>query len=122
MLAKLFCTKRKSASAQRCLRCLGATIDIVNPITRTANRSGQGGIFASMFTKGQHRGHGDHWAWRLTGNYCLTTVFVQAAYDPDSCYRPPLFLHNPQRRDYGCHPGSWGADFVEPIKQLTSQA
>jgi nicotinamidase-related amidase len=52
----------------------------------------------------------------------LTTVFVQAAYDPDSCYRPPLFLHNPQRQDYGCHPGSWGADFVEPIKQLTSQA
>src|SRR6266849_1277546 len=71
MLAKLLCTKRKSASAPRCLRCLGATIDIVNSITRTANRSGQGGIFASMFTKGQHRGHGDHWAWRLTGNYCL---------------------------------------------------
>src|SRR6266851_820132 len=70
MLAKLLCTKRKSASAPRCLRCLGATIDIVNSITRTANRSGQGGIFASMFTKGQHRGHGDHWAWRLTGNYC----------------------------------------------------
>src|SRR6266436_3897566 len=69
MLAKLLCTKRKSASAPRCLRCLGATIDIVNSITRTANRSGQGGIFASMFTKGQHRGHGDHWAWRLTGNY-----------------------------------------------------
>src|SRR6266404_5510040 len=71
MLAKLLCTKRKSASAPRCLRCLGATIDIVNSITRTANRSGQGGIFASMFTKGQHRGHGDHWAWRLTGNYCM---------------------------------------------------
>src|SRR6266853_1980994 len=71
MVAKLFCTKRKSASAQRCLRCLGATIDIVNPITRTANRSGQGGILTSMFTKGQHRGHGEHWAWRLTGNYCI---------------------------------------------------
>src|SRR6266852_5421837 len=71
MLAKLLCTKRKSASAPRCLRCLGATIDIVNSITRTANRSGQGGIFASMFTKGQHRGHGDHWAWRLAGNYCI---------------------------------------------------
>src|SRR6266851_6938394 len=42
MLAKLLCTKRKSASAPRCLRCLGATIDIVNSITRTANRSGQG--------------------------------------------------------------------------------
>lgn len=52
----------------------------------------------------------------------LTTVFVQAAYDPDSCYRPPLFLHNPHRQDYGCHPGSWGADFVEPIKPLTAQA
>lgn len=22
-----------------------------------------------MFTKGQHREHGDHWAWRLTENY-----------------------------------------------------
>ena len=52
----------------------------------------------------------------------LTTVFVQAAYDPDACYRPPLFLRNPQRGDYGCHPGSWGADFVEPIKPLTAQA
>src|SRR5882762_9893742 len=86
MLAKLLCTKRKSASAPRCLRCLGATIDIVNSITRTANRSGQGGIFASMFTKGQHRGHGDHWAWRLTGNYCTavrnalgSSLYVAAA-------------------------------------------
>src|SRR5216683_5560577 len=35
-----------------------------------------GGIFASMFTKGQHRGHGDHWAWRLTGNYCIPTSLV----------------------------------------------
>ncbi len=52
----------------------------------------------------------------------MTTVFVQAAYDPESCYRPPLFLRDPQRKDYGCHPGSWGADFVEPIKPLTSQA
>jgi ureidoacrylate peracid hydrolase len=52
----------------------------------------------------------------------LTTIFVQAAYDPDACDRPPLFLHNPQRQDYGCHPGSWGADFVEPLKPLTAQA
>ena len=52
----------------------------------------------------------------------MTTVFVQAVYDPASCYRPPLFLHDPQRQDYGCHRGSWGADFVEPIKQLTAQA
>ena len=52
----------------------------------------------------------------------LTTIFVQAAYASDAGYRPPLFLRNPQRQDYGCHPGSWGADFVEPIKQLTAQA
>jgi nicotinamidase-related amidase len=52
----------------------------------------------------------------------MTTVFVQAAYDPASWYRPPLFLRDPQRQDYGCHRGSWGADFVEPIKQLTVQA
>ena len=52
----------------------------------------------------------------------MTTVFVQAAYDPASCYRPPLFLRDAQRQDYGCHRGSWGADFVKPIKQLTAQA
>jgi hypothetical protein len=27
-----------------------------------------GGIFASMFTKGQFSRHGDHWTWRLVGN------------------------------------------------------
>jgi ureidoacrylate peracid hydrolase len=52
----------------------------------------------------------------------LTTIFVQAVYEPAACHRPPLFLHTPQRQDYGCHPGSWGADFVEPIKPLTTQA
>jgi nicotinamidase-related amidase len=52
----------------------------------------------------------------------MTTVFVQAVYDPESCYRPPLFLLDPQRKDYGCHPGSWGADFVQPIKQLAADA
>jgi nicotinamidase-related amidase len=52
----------------------------------------------------------------------MTTVFVQAVYNPNACYRPPLFLREPQRQDYACHPGSWGADFVEPIKQLTAQA
>src|SRR2546426_12422773 len=24
-----------------------------------------------MFTKGQRRGHGDHWPWRHTGNCCF---------------------------------------------------
>jgi nicotinamidase-related amidase len=52
----------------------------------------------------------------------MTTIFVQAAYDPASCYRPPLFLRDPHRQDYGCHPGSWGADLIEPIKPLASHA
>jgi len=52
----------------------------------------------------------------------MTTIFVQATYDPESRYRPPLFLGDPQRADYPCHPGSWGAAFVEPIKQLASRA
>jgi nicotinamidase-related amidase len=52
----------------------------------------------------------------------MTTVFVQAVYNPASWYRPPLFLRDPQRQDYGCHRGSWGADFVEPIKPLTTRA
>src|SRR5712691_11774399 len=101
MLAKLLCTKRKSASAPRCLRCLGATIDIVNSITRTANRSGQGGIFASMFTKGQHRGHGDHWAWRLTGNYCKKSYALWLYYhrlDKDMLFKALLHYVEPKIR------------------------
>ena len=50
----------------------------------------------------------------------VLTVFVQAAYDPASVYRPPLFLAAPTRRDYACHPDSWGADFVEPIQALVA--
>src|SRR5712671_6431510 len=42
MVAKQLWTKGKSASAERYLRALGATMDIGNPITRTANRSSQG--------------------------------------------------------------------------------
>src|SRR6266571_1226872 len=41
-LAKPLCTKRKSASAERCLRPCGATMDMENPITRRSNRSSQG--------------------------------------------------------------------------------
>src|SRR6266849_5881640 len=101
MLAKLLCTKRKSASAPRCLRCLGATIDIVNSITRTANRSGQGGIFASMFTKGQHRGHGDHWAWRLTGNYCFVITIATEETRPFGVNEDST-VQNREMLDDGC--------------------
>src|SRR5438105_2776300 len=41
MVAKPLRTKRKSASAERCLRALGATMDRGNPLTRTSHRSSQ---------------------------------------------------------------------------------
>src|SRR5438874_7102620 len=42
MVAKTLRTKRKSASAERCVRALGATMDMGHPITRTSHRSSQG--------------------------------------------------------------------------------
>src|SRR5256714_13620381 len=42
MVAKPLRTKRKSASAERCVRALGATMDMGPPITRTSHRSSQG--------------------------------------------------------------------------------
>src|SRR5216683_6192111 len=42
MVAKPLRTKWKSASAERCLRSLGATMAMGDPITRTSKRSSQG--------------------------------------------------------------------------------
>jgi nicotinamidase-related amidase len=53
-------------------------------------------------------------------DHSVPTIFIRAAYNPASSYRPPLFTLQPERRDYGCHPGTWGADFVEPIQPLAS--
>src|SRR5713101_7883370 len=53
MLAKPLRTKRKSASAERGVRPLGATIDMATPDIRTSNCSSERGIFALMFTKRQ---------------------------------------------------------------------
>jgi nicotinamidase-related amidase len=50
----------------------------------------------------------------------MPTVFVRTAYDPASFYRPPLFTVAPGRRDYACHPGSWGSELVDPLKRLAS--
>ncbi len=50
----------------------------------------------------------------------MPTIFVQTGYDPASQYRPPLFIAAPERRDYACHPGTWGAELVDPIKRLAS--
>jgi nicotinamidase-related amidase len=50
----------------------------------------------------------------------MPTIFVRTAYDPESCYRPPLFIAAPERKDYACHPGTWGSELVDPIKRLAS--
>src|SRR6266849_7459191 len=46
MLAKPFRTKRKSASAERCLRPLGATIDITPPHVKAVHRVSVRGILS----------------------------------------------------------------------------
>src|SRR6267143_193633 len=46
MLAKPFRTKRKSASAERCLRPLGATIDIAPPHVKAINKVSVRGILS----------------------------------------------------------------------------
>ena len=50
----------------------------------------------------------------------MPTIFVQTGYDPAARYKPPLFIEAPGRQDYACHPGTWGAELVEPIKRLAS--
>src|SRR5712691_2250349 len=71
MLAKLLRTKPKSASADRCLRPLGATMDMTPPTMRTSNRFSEKGIFALMFTKRQLGYRGDYWVSSPSGNCWL---------------------------------------------------
>src|SRR6266849_875457 len=74
MLANPLRTKRKSASAQRYLRALGATIDMANLIMRPAKSSNQRRIVAWMFTKSQLGGRRGYWVWSPSGNcWCFYT-------------------------------------------------
>jgi nicotinamidase-related amidase len=50
----------------------------------------------------------------------VSTIFVRTTYDPASRYRPPLFIAAPDRRDYACHPGTWGSELIDPIESLAS--
>src|SRR5712671_2313210 len=80
MLAKLLRTKPKSASADRCLRPLGATMDMTPPTMRTSNRFSEKGIFALMFTKRQLGYRGDYWVSSPSGNCCFLTTFLLHVY------------------------------------------
>ena len=50
----------------------------------------------------------------------MPTIFVRTSYNPASLYRPPLFIASPDRKDYACHPDTWGSELVDPIKKLTA--
>src|SRR6266851_1458732 len=68
MLARLLRTKRKSASAQRYLRSLGATIAMANLIMRPSKGCSQRRIIVWMFTKSQLGGRCGYWVWSPSGN------------------------------------------------------
>src|SRR6266851_1320406 len=64
MVAKLLRTKRKRASADRCLRPFGATMDIApscHEILQSLHRFLQRLIVASMFTKSQRGDRCGYW-------------------------------------------------------------
>src|SRR5712691_5929839 len=79
MLAKPLRTKRKRASAERCVRPLGAMIAMATPIVKTSERSSEGRIFASRFTKRQVRYSGGYEVLSTSGNCWLGTREVHIA-------------------------------------------
>src|SRR6266446_3557537 len=76
MVAKPLRIKPKSASAERCLRPLGATIAMATPDRKTSNHPGEERIVAWKFTKRQPGGHGDYWVLSPSGNCCLIRIFA----------------------------------------------
>src|SRR5215469_15245966 len=62
IVSKPLRTEAKSASAERCLRTCGATMDMEQPPYENITSFKSGGIVALQFTKGQCSEPGDHWA------------------------------------------------------------
>src|SRR5713101_6300899 len=78
MLAKPLRTKRQRASAERCVRPLGAMIAMATPIVKTSERSSEGRIFASRFTKRQVRYRGGYEVLSTSGNCCGFFISLMA--------------------------------------------
>src|SRR5438132_11602429 len=76
MSAKPLRTRSKSASAERCLRPLGATIDMATPDPKTSNGFSVQGIFAWGFTKRQPGGRGGYRVLSLSGNCCFVLAMT----------------------------------------------
>src|SRR5437773_2508463 len=83
MSAKPLRTRSKSASAERCLRPLGATIDMATPDPKTSNGFSVQGIFAWGFTKRQPGGRGGYRVLSLSGNCWTKDIFNIF---PHACY------------------------------------
>src|SRR5438128_2190249 len=85
MLAKPLRTKRQRASAERCVRPLGAMIAMATPIVKTSERSSEGRIFASRFTKRQVRYRGGYEVLSTSGNCWASSIVLLGLTD----YRRP---------------------------------
>src|SRR5262245_33107072 len=57
------------------LPCFGSNPGHENPHHEHMQSFTSGGIFASLFTKGQDSRPSDYWAWRLSGNCCSEALF-----------------------------------------------
>src|SRR5262245_35616866 len=68
MWAKPVYTKRKSASAERCFRPLGAAFAIGSPVSSLVHRACRWAIVALAGTPRQLGWHVGYWALWLTGN------------------------------------------------------
>ena len=71
MWAKPVYTKRKSASAERCFRPLGAAFAIGSPVSSLVHRACRWAIVALAGTPRQLGWHVGYWAVWLTGNCCV---------------------------------------------------
>src|SRR5712692_12725 len=94
MFAKPLRTKRKRASAERCLRPFGAMIDMAIPIVKTSECSNEGRIFASRFTKRQSGYCGGYEVLSTSGNCWLRTVLAWEGHHAEA--RARLCGHGPR--------------------------
>ena len=51
-------------------------------------------------------------------NYRRPVAFVRAVYDRSFSVVPPSLLRDPDRTDFPCKPGTWGANLIAPVAAL----
>lgn len=48
----------------------------------------------------------------------MPVAYLRAVYDHKFALRPRFLLENREREDYPCKPDTWGAEFIDPVKEL----